>query len=66
MSNLGIIKLNGKVYGYDAYYDEEKSKWYAEICNGKGETIQTSEAIYDSYASAIQSAARWIKADSKN
>jgi hypothetical protein len=63
MTSLGIIKLNGKIYGYEASFDETSQKWYGEISDRSGKTIHITEPIYENYQTAIQAAGMWIKND---
>lgn len=63
--SLGIIRIKDRLYGYDANFDEQKQRWYAEVCNREGETIHTTEAIYTSFQEAILAAQEWIREDSK-
>ena len=66
MSDLGVIRANGKVYGYSADFDESSQRWYGEICNRTGQTIHTTKPMYKDYQEAIQAVYIWIKNDKES
>ena len=66
MSDLRVIKANGKVYGYLADFDEISQRWYGEISNRAGQTIHTTKPVYKNHQEAIQAVHIWIKNDKES